>query len=237
VKTNSRQAFTLIELLVVIAIIASLAALLLPALSLAKSRARRIQCLNDCKQVGIAAHLYANDHDDGLPRENGANGVNSWGVVGAVTNDNVWYNSWLTAAGKKSAAEYSDITLPRLQEEFYVPSSLLACPAARFDLVAALNYPRFSRGMNSRLIVGTTRATLASLGQPSQTPLLVEAGVPGEASLPGQLTYDGRPHVKWERTSARHRGVGNAVFGDGGAAAIPAAELTNAAPRVFQWDR
>jgi prepilin-type N-terminal cleavage/methylation domain-containing protein len=64
--TSRRRGFTLIELLVVIAIIAVLISLLLPAVQAAREAARRSQCRNNLKQIGLAAHNYA-DVNKALP--------------------------------------------------------------------------------------------------------------------------------------------------------------------------
>lgn len=91
-----KSAFTLIELLVVIAIIAILAAMLLPALAAAKTRAQGISCLTNIKQLQTAWVLYTSDFNEHVPPNPDGAGTSPRGLQGTSASIPAWCAGWLS---------------------------------------------------------------------------------------------------------------------------------------------
>ncbi|MFO1462132.1 MAG: type II secretion system protein [Verrucomicrobiota bacterium] len=186
------SAFTLIELLVTIGIIGILAAMLLPALSKAKAKARQAACANHLRQQGIAFHGFAHDHGGLFPQ---GVSTNNGGALELVGRPGPWFGQVILSPAPFAAIS-NELGNPKV----------LACPAAASARVATnfatLKAENLGYAVHASASLGDTLGVLA-----------LDRNVDlGRSRKVTNGTAPGMVYVVW--TPERHGGRGNTLWGD-----------------------
>lgn len=226
-----RRAFTLVELLAVIAIIMLLVAILLPALSLAKAKARELACLSNLRQLQTCAKLYSMDYDGFLPPNRHVYDIGTGGPSVGWSDDMTW------CAG---LAPY-DTTTENIERALLFPynksTGIYRCPADMSRVKTQdgqLLSMRRTRSYNLSQSINGYPYTDKALRPPSFTKeheiddppparLLFFVGVHEDSILESHFgippagpsfTMRGRPRW-WDLPTGRHSQGGNFSFADG----------------------
>jgi prepilin-type N-terminal cleavage/methylation domain-containing protein/prepilin-type processing-associated H-X9-DG protein len=205
-----RRGFTIAELLVVIAIIAILAALLLPALSKAKTRGQQISCVNNLKQLTLCWTMYADDNDGRLAPNNVK------GMSGEEAGDDSWVIG--NARVDRDARNIENGKLFKYNRAV----GIYRCPADRAPVAQASNLPRTrSYSMSTGIGYDGRQKSLkyvknfSDLTEPMPARASVFLDEDAYSIQNGALGIEPREFYHWNLPASRHDKNGTLAFADG----------------------